>query len=168
MIAMTENLQTTSRTDMSRALHLAWIVWILLLLVTLAALVATILIVDGAAATETAPATARRWLWALAAYYLVVVIAAFFRTGWMFRGYYSTYQPVAPRTYLTGMSLVWAALAVGAWASLAVCAFTRTLLPNILLAAVGNVMLLALWPRGNALNPPAADPADPGHYQEPR
>jgi hypothetical protein len=29
-------------------------------------------------------------------------------------------------------------------------------------------MLLALWPKGNAMAPPVGDPADPGQYQEPR
>jgi hypothetical protein len=164
---MISDRQTASPQGVERTLYLAWIVWSALLLVTLGVLAATLLIVHNTPARDGAPATARRWLWFIVGYYLIVVIAAFFRTGWMFRSYYN-YRPVAPRTYLTGMTIVWAALAVGAWASLAACVFTRTLLPNILLAGVGTVMLLALWPKGNAMAPPAGSPADPGQYQEPR
>ena len=138
-----------------------------LVLVTWGVLIITVSVVHQRPVADAARAVSERWLWIIVGYYVIVVTAAFFRTGWMFRGYYS-YRPVPPRTYVRGMTIVWGALALGAWASLAVCFFTRTLLPNILLAAVGNVMLLALWPKGNAMAPPAGNPADPGQYQEPR
>jgi hypothetical protein len=147
--------------EMGHALYLAWVVWSGLLFLTLAALAITVFVVDRTPATRAAPAAANRWLWVIVAYYVVVVTAALFRTGWLFRGYYRNH-PVAPRTYLAGMTIVWTALAVGAWASLAVCLVTRTLLPNILLAGVGNVALLAMWPKGNAMAPPPGNPADPG------
>jgi hypothetical protein len=162
----TEN-QTVNRQQLGRTLYFAWMRWFALLLVTLGALAVTLLIVHNAPAAGAAGATARQWLWIIAGYFVIVVPAAFFRTNWIFRGYYR-YHPVAPSKYLKGVTIVWVALAVGAWMSLAVCVFTRTLLPNILFAGVGNVMLLALWPKGNAMSPPAGNPADPGQYQEPR
>ena len=164
---MVASSHIASPNRLERTLYLAWTIWSALLLVTLGVLAATVSIVHNTPPTEGSPATARRWLWLIVVYYFIVVTAAFFRTGWMFRSYYS-YRPVAPRTYLSGMMIVWAALAFGAWASLAACYFTRTLLPNILLAGVGNVMLLALWPKGNAMAPPAGRSTDPGQYQEPR
>ena len=147
------------------ALRRAWAVWFALLTVTFVALAATVFVVFGTPPEAAEPARERSWVWVIIGYYVVVVTAAFFGAWWLFRDYYRG-GPVAPRTYLTGMSIVWAALAVGAWASLAVCAATRTLLP-FLLAGVGNVMLLALWPRGNAMASRVGHSDDSGMYQEP-
>jgi len=150
-----------------RTLHVAWIVWALLVLITEIAVVATAFVVLRSRVTAGQPETAVRWAWFIVAYYILVVPASFFRTGWLFRSYYR-YRPVTPQNYLIGMSIVWAALAIGAWLSLAACLTTRTSVPNILLALVGNVMLLVLYPKGNAMAPPAGDPADSGNYEEPR
>jgi hypothetical protein len=164
---METDRQIPGVSELGHALRVAWIIWLALLLVTLALLLITIVVAHNATPTEAQAATARKWLWVIVAYYLVVVVGAFFRTDWLFRGYYRS-RPVAPRTYVAGMTTVWIALAVGAWVSLAVCAFTRTLLPNLLFAGVGNVMLLALWPRGNAMAPAVKNPDDPEQYEEPR
>jgi hypothetical protein len=101
------------------------------------------------------------------AYFVLIVPAAFFYCGRLFRGYYR-YRPVPPRSYVRGMSAIWVSLAIGTVLAHAGCFVTRTHLPNVLIALVGNVFLLVLWPKGNAMAPPRADPEDTGAYQEPR
>jgi hypothetical protein len=150
-----------------RVLHWAWLVWGGLLVVVLALFAAAAYVVLNAPPTASNRSAATRWAWFAAAYLVVVVPASFFYRGRLFHGYYR-YQPVPPRTYLVGMSITWAALAVGAALALAGCIVTRTSVPNILLAGVATVFLMVLWPTGTAMAPPVAHPDDPGRYEEPR
>lgn len=151
----------------ARAIQVAWLVWVALVLVALGAMLLATSYVLNAPATATRPEGGLRWAWGTGTYLGVAVPAALFWRGRQFRGYWH-HQPVAPRAYLVGMSVVWAALAVGALLAGVACVATRTLFPNGALAAVAVVCMLTLWPKGNAMTRPVGNPGDVGEYEEPR
>ena len=56
----------------------------MLVLITQIAVVATAFVVLRSRVTAGQPDTAVRWAWFIVAYYILVVPASFFRTGWLF------------------------------------------------------------------------------------
>jgi hypothetical protein len=108
--------------------------------------------------------------WFISAVALIVVAgpAAFFARSRLFRPYWKG-ECVAPRSYLTGMVIVWAALEVGGLYSLVGAFATRSLFPNLLPALAALMMYVALWPSGRAMVCTGrGDSDDPERYEEPR
>ncbi len=150
------------------AIRLAWATWVTLLIIPFCLFLAavwTLMIQDG-----NRPVLHTDWhSWFLAScvYLLVVVPAAFFWRGRLFKSYWSG-RPIAPAKYLYGMLAIWAALEFGGIISLLGCFVDHSLLPNLLPALVAFVFFMAMWPSGRSMVSSAGSEEDPGLYEEPR
>src|SRR5687768_11767407 len=69
----------------SRALQLAWIIWVCLLLLSLGVLAVALFYVMNSPATAGSDVAASRWAWAVGAYLVLAVPAAFFWRSRLFR-----------------------------------------------------------------------------------
>lgn len=146
----------------------AWRIWMLLALVpSILSIFAVWRTASSAATTRGDHALAQIWFFGVAAYVAIILPAALFWRGRLFRNY-SAGGIVPPRAYLLGMSTLWLALAsVGLVAALG-CLLSGTLMPNLGVGAAALLFYFTLWPTGDAMVRPFGRAEDAQLYEEPR
>jgi hypothetical protein len=107
------------------------------------------------------------WFIASVAYMVLAAPASFFIRSRFFRDYWKG-KCVRPRSYLTGMFIVWGTLEIGGLLSLTGCLLSRSLLPTLLPALAAFMMFVMLWPSGRAMINLHGGSDDPEKYGEPR
>lgn len=148
------------------ALKLAWLTWVTLLVLPFFLFLCT---VWNLMFREVMTVRAERPDWFLAAcgYLLVVVPAALFYRGRLFKAYW-TGHPIPPAKYLFGMLSIWAALEFGGIIALLGCLVDHSLLPNLLPALLAFMFFVTLWPSGKSMVRSIGNEEDASVYEEPR
>ncbi len=148
------------------ALRWAWETWLVMAVIPAVVFIAAIWrVMENGAAGRSGAALA--WWIGSGVFFALAFPAALFARARLFRCYEKGHA-IPPGLYLQGMVLVWASLAAAGLVGAIGCLVTRTLLPNVGIAALPLFVFFAMWPNGNAMVHPTGRTDDPGTYEEAR
>ena len=162
-----ERRKFTSKLTPQTALTFGWVAWFALSAAPVLFLVAAIHLSLRARGVQTSSPAAVHWFWGNMLFLAVVVPASFFWRAHLFRSYRRG-GLVPPATYLLGMLSIWVPLALAGILAACAAIAVRTMLPNIVPAALALGLFWFTWPTGHAMTLRVGGVDDAELYEEAR
>ncbi|MDB5174898.1 MAG: hypothetical protein JWN51_3671 [Phycisphaerales bacterium] len=148
------------------ALKRAW-VWYLVMLLVPFLLFVTVVVTLMESTNPRHMTMMDAWFLGSIGFLILAAPAAFALRSRYFRPYWRG-EVVSPRSYLTGMLIVWSAFEAGGIISLLGCLAGHSLLPCLIPALASFMFFTPLWPNGRAMVKRTGNADDPEIYAEPR
>jgi hypothetical protein len=161
---------TTTHVDDSltpdQALRRAWMIWLTLLFIPFFAFMGLIFyLMTGPGPVRSG--LAHGFFFASMAWIALATPVGFYLRARLFRAY-DRGQPVQPRAYVIGMTLIWLPLEIGGLMAIIGAFVSNSLIPNIIPAMLAFVLFTPFWPSGHAMTRALGDKDDFELYKEPR